>query len=192
MAITVTILNSSIDPVTGRQTARVVIDDGVGHLYPWSVGGIDPLANLQATLNNMAAQLLAEASQAAPLPSGSTNTPLWQVDCTVVGARPLTLIQGSQKIFLPWGLQIGLAAVAGLVTPPTLSVGTNAPNYDDIIPSTVSPVTVAKHLRNVAVGVGADTIAIDTDLWIYLNVRVAATAAVYTVAAMPFGTYLAR
>lgn len=85
-------------------------------------------------------------------------------------------------------LVIDLTSVSNFVTPPTISVGTNAGNYDNILPATILTGLSAgsTHILIQIEGIMPD-IAQSTS--VKLNISIAAVASTYTVDATIFGFY---
>lgn len=53
------------------------------------------------------------------------------IDCTATGATLLAAVESS-RVFIPTSAHLRLVTVAGFVTAPTVSIGTNATDYDSI------------------------------------------------------------
>lgn len=113
------------------------------------------------------------------------------VDCTSIKKQLIATIYASPtNVFMPLGMRFGLTSVVALTTVPTISVGTNSPNYDNLIAATPSPLTVLQDMINVLLASPTKTKYLTAFLGVYMNVRVAAVASAYTLAAMPLGDYL--
>lgn len=151
----------------------------------------DDPAHVFAIYDQSASQAQITAGNAL-ISANANKTSYGFVDCTAAGIYPFLFISTAKGFFLPLGMQIGLSKVSGITTPPTVSIGTNSPNYDNIIAAVVSPLVALADLRNILVGTSANTKAILADTWIYLNVRVAAVATQYTVAVRELGQYIPR
>lgn len=158
------------------------------------VHDVDPITGLTDSVIILysASATQQQINQGNAILASFNNLPVDFVDCTKVGVFPLVKILTANNIFLPIGIQIGLVQISGLTTPPTISIGTNSPNYDNIVGQVQSPLTTLADLRNILVGTTSNTKAIINDTWIYLNVRIAAVATQYVVAAKELGQYIPR
>ena len=79
-------------------------------------------------------------------------------------------------------------SVTGLVSHPTLSVGTNNPNYDDQIPATALSFTAPDQVRTERVASGSNVpVALAGGGEIRVNLSVSAVATTYSVEAIVLG-----
>lgn len=114
------------------------------------------------------------------------------IDGTAVGdATICTTIEDSEKNYYPAQVQIILDTVSGLTTAPTISVGTNSPNYDNILSalSLDGLLSSAGTYIARAIGVTSTANAIGNGADIKARISVAATATTYDVRVHIFGVH---
>ena len=125
----------------------------------------------QTDLNANADSLLADAQAKGQL------LPAQLVNCLATGATKVATLPGTTiNPYLPQKLQILLAQGFHITTGPTLSIGTNSPNYNDLLAATsLATWTAQNRLLNIdlanVVGVGV-AYAANTD--VFVNVTIAA------------------
>lgn len=106
------------------------------------------------------------------------------VDCTATGATILATIEAG-RTFIPMFARVRLTSVAGFVSAPTISIGTNASAYDSIQPAiALTGLDTADEVYALSFGTIVPAATAD----VYLNVTVAAFGS-YTVSVDIFGYY---
>lgn len=106
------------------------------------------------------------------------------IDCTATGATLLAAVESS-RVFIPTSAHVRLVTVAGFVTAPTVSIGTNASAYDSIQPAiALTGLDTADEVYVLSFGTIVPAATAD----VYLNVTVAAFGS-YAVNVDIFGYY---
>src|SRR3990172_4451377 len=115
----------------------------------------------------------------------STKT-VANIDAKVVGDTTVFTTAPSFGRFYPVLVRIVLSAVSGLVTAPTVSVGTNSPNFNNIMGATpMTTLTAANDFFAFLLSSVAPSVAASTA--IKCRVSAGATATTYTIAAHVIG-----
>lgn len=117
----------------------------------------------------------------AVIAAHDSTIPLGRFSCTTTGARFVAFIPASSsRLFLPSMVRIGVAALTGFISAPTVSLGSNSPNYDNVLPATALGgaigLTSLLALRNQAL---VNTFVLNSDRYLFANVTVAANATTY-------------
>lgn len=189
MTITITILNivqATPDNLPASQTATFAIqNDAISQTwYRWSMGGIASGADVQAALNANAPSLYAEASANGVTIGAGYTRPIDMATITndkpinglVTGPQLIAVIPGSLAYYAPVRYRVVvLPGVTGTGTPPTASLGTNGPNYNNIASAVALGsigLTGALNMRNVMLTTTLSVI--DSDLSVFCNITVAA------------------
>lgn len=95
------------------------------------------------------------------------------------GAVLLGTIPVTNKVFVPFWAGVSIETIAGLTTPPTLSIGTNANAYDNMVAAT--PLTGLLQGRVAPVPFRSQYPILTSGLSIYVNITQAAVATTYTI-----------
>lgn len=192
MTITITILKSTVVPgnpafgTIDTQTADFAIqNDAVSTTwYRWAMGGIPSGADVQSTLDANGPSLYPPAqANNVVVPAGYTR-PINEITISndkpinglVAGPQLIAVILGSVAYHAPVRYRVlVLPGVAGTGTPPTASLGTNSPNYNNVAAAVALGsigLTGALNMRNVML---TNTLSvIDSDLSVFCNITVAA------------------
>lgn len=114
--------------------------------------------------------------------------PLGYVRCTTAGAKVIGLVGQNNRAFLPqfWRLFVRLAQ--GVTQIPTISMGTNSPNYDNLLTATALTNWSTGQMQNTFLSGKQNAVLVPTG--IYINVTVAAVATNYIVGGQFEGDYL--
>jgi hypothetical protein len=107
------------------------------------------------------------------------------------------LLDTAPTPFMPMFLIVMLRAVSGFTSVPTISIGTNAPNYNNIVPATALTAldAVGEYFRvpiGTAVGTGGvfRGMAPESSVSVKANVTVAAVATTYDIEVQIVGAYV--
>jgi hypothetical protein len=119
------------------------------------------------------------------------TSPLGKFSCTTTGARLIAHIPASStRAFLPTLIRIGVVTTTGFVAAPTVSLGSNSPNYNNVLVATslggAIGLTSSLALRNQAL---VNTNVLTSDIFLYANVSVAANATTYVLRVVVDGDY---
>lgn len=106
------------------------------------------------------------------------------IDCTATGATLLAVVESS-RVFIPVSARVRLVTVAGFVMAPTISIGTNATDYDSIQSAvTLTGLDTANEVYAVSFGTVVPAATSD----VYIKVTSAAVGS-YTATVDIFGYY---
>lgn len=117
------------------------------------------------------------------------------INCLITGARPVIIIPASAtRPFLPTLIRLAVAPTSlGITTPPTISIGGNSPNYDNVMASVALAslnLTAVNRMRNSLLGSTTHTFMLVAPTTVYINVTVAANATAYNLGVKIEGVYL--
>lgn len=127
----------------------------------------------------------------AVITAHSSTAILGKFSCTTTGARMIAYIPASStRVFLPTLIRIGVVTTTGFVAAPTVSIGSNSPNYNNVLPATslggAIGLTSSLALRNQAL---VNTSVLNNDIYLFANVTVAANATTYVLRVVVDGDY---
>lgn len=192
MTITITILQINqipADPLLGSPATQhadfAIQNDAISTTwYKWSMGKIDAGADVQTVLNANASSLYTDAAASGNVMNVGTTHPIQPVTISndspinglIVGPQKISTIPGSKGYFAPVRHRVSvLPGTTGSGTPPTISLGTNSPNYNNIAPATALAsigLLTDFDMRNVFINTTVKVISSDVD--VFANVSVAA------------------
>lgn len=101
------------------------------------------------------------------------------INTKVAGPTLLGTIPVTNKIFVPFWAGVQIETITGLTTPPTLSIGTNNPAYDNFVAATA--LTGLLQGRIAPVAFRAQYPILTAGMSVYANVSIAAVATTYTI-----------
>jgi hypothetical protein len=119
--------------------------------------------------------------------------------CSVISGLStgaILLIETESTPLMPIFVVVYLRAVAGLTSVPTMSIGTNAPNYDNVIPAAVlAGLDVQGEYFRIPVGTALAGgvfrgMSPSSSVKLYANVTVAAVATTYDTEVQVIGAYV--
>ena len=126
-----------------------------------------------AYINNQNDITPAQYTQAQAILAAHDGQPLGLADCSTTGAKLIGLVGDGVTAFLPTGYVVFCRAYGGAV--PTVSMGTNSPNYNNIQAAVaLTTFNAVGKFENFNFGFGGVNSAILTQTPVYINVTVAA------------------
>lgn len=130
-----------------------------------------------------------QRTQGNAIKAASDGTmPLGLVSCLTIGPKVIGIVGRNGSAFLPqfWRLFIRLAQ--GVTQVPTISMGTNGPNYDNLLAATALTNWSVGQIQNTFLSGRQNAVLAPTP--IYINVTVAAVATQYVIGGQFEGDYL--
>ncbi len=137
------------------------------------VSGVDSNGSVSWEIEPTPAQ---QTEAESIIASFDDTLPLRQFSALTTGPKLIDMVGDPNLYFFPERYRIVVVAASGVVTPPTISMGTNAPNYNNVAPNTALGsvgLQAAADMRNVALTLTRVVLA---RLPVYANVVVAAVA----------------
>lgn len=111
------------------------------------------------------------------------------IDAKIAGNSLIAHVPQSKGPFFVEFVAARLAAISTLTTVPTVSVGTNNPNYDNLVAATpMTGINVVNNLARPSLVAKSGIVPADTD--VYVRVSIGAVATTYTIDVSIIGFFL--
>lgn len=133
-----------------------------------------------------------ETEAATIVAAHDDSTPLGYVSCLTTGPKLIGIVGDPDQRFFAERYRIIVVQATGVTTPPTVSLGTNGPDYNNVAPATALGsigLNAAGLMRNVLVGTSSPINVILNRVAVYVNVTVAANAGAFIIRVDFIGDY---